>query len=352
MEPMYCTREQVKRAINVAAPSWVDDQIDREIRSSSAIIDADMKRPVGAFWPTIDTRYFDWLDHQHSLSWRLWLNGNDLGAAPTQVLSGGVDITSGVLARNGTGDSIPPFTYLEQNLATNATFMATDSYQRAIGVTGLYLACPPVENPGGTLSAVDNVVTTATVSNSAAIGVGSVIRVDSERMVVTAKGFANSGLTIHADLAAAPNADLVQLASATVSQGELLLIDSEQMLVTTVAGTNAIVKRAWNGSALATHTTGATVYIDRSATVARGALGTAAVPHSANAPIAVHAVPAAVNTLSIAETLRSFGLERAGYTMVIERGSMTKVTVAETLWAQVRQAYRRGPRIRTAARFV
>lgn len=353
MDPMYCTREQVKSAINVTAPGYVDDQIDREIRTASLIIDGDLRRPRACFWPVTDTRYFDWLDHQHSLTWRLWLNGNDLAAAPTKVLSGGVDITSGVLARNGVGDSIPPFSSLEVDLNTDATFMATSSYQRAIAVTGLYLACPPDEADGGVLSALGTTTaSTATLSDSNLVGVGSVIRVDTERMAVTGKTFAASGLTIQADLAASHAGQLVSLGSSAVAAGETLLVDAEQMRITAVAGTNAIVQRAVNGSTLATHTTGAAVYLDRSVTLLRGALGTTATTHALNAPIFVHQVPSPAQTLAVAETLRLLGLERAGYTTVIERGSMTKIGTADALWDQVRKPYRRKMRIYTAERFV
>jgi len=351
VEAMYCTLEQVKQAVNVVAPAYTDSQIIREIKAAAAIIDGDLQRPFGCFWPITDTRKFDWLDHQYSLTWRLWLNGNDLGAAPTQVLSGGVDITTGVLARNGVDDSVPPFNYLEVNLATDATFMATDTYQRAIQVTGLYLACPPLEAPGGTLAAVGSSDTTAVCSNGAALGVGSVLRLDSERMVVTDKQPADTGQTLQGDMGATNTVNLVPAANgAAFAAGETLTIDGEQMLIYAVAGNNLLVKRAQFGTPLAAHTTGAHIYASRQLTLARGALGTAAAGHAAAAPIAVHQVPAAAQTLNVAETLRLLGLERSGYTMIIERGSMTKVGTADVLWQQVRIPYQRKLRVRTPAR--
>jgi hypothetical protein len=349
---MYCTLEQVKQAINVTAPSTVDDQIIRQIQSASLVIDGDMQRPPACFWPVTDTRYFDWMDHQYSLTWRLWLNGNDLAAAPTKVLSGGVDITSGVIARNGVDDVTPPFSYLETDLNGDTSFMAVSSYQRAIAVSGLYLACPPSEAPAGVLSAVNSTATTAFLSNSNAVGVGHVIRVDTERMIVTGKTFADSGLTLHADLAATSASQLVSINSNSVSAGEVIMVDAEQLLVTGVVGLNVVVKRAWNGSALASHTTGTELYVNRTATLVRGALGTTAASHLINAPIFVHQVPTPVQTLALAETLRLLGLERAGYASVIERGSMTKIDNAEPLWKQVRTPYQRKLRISTPGRFI
>lgn len=352
MEAMYCTLEQVKSAAITTPPSYNDTQILREIATASAIIDGDMRRPPGSFWPTTDTRYFDWLDHQYSLTWRLWLDGNELGALPTQVLSSGVDITAGVLARNAIGDSVPPYSYLEQNLAADATFMAGATYQRALAVTGLFLACPPLENPGGTLAAVNASATIAVCSNSATVGVGNVLRVDTERMVVTGKSLADSGQTLQAPglTANTPNNLVPVTTGSAYASGEVLTIDGEQMLVTDIAGNNLLVKRGYNGTPVTAHTTGATIYAGRQLTLARGALGTTAASHANNAPISVHVVPSAVQTLSIAETLRLLGLERSGYTMVIERGNLTKISTADTLWAQVRGPYQRKLRLRTAAR--
>lgn len=353
MEAMYCTLEQVKAAVNVTAPTQVDAQIVREIRSASAVIDGDMRRPLGSFWPITDTRYFDWLDHQYSLVWRLWLDGNELAAAPTKVLSGGTDITAGVLARNGVDDVTPPFHYLETNMATDATFMSTDTYQRALAVSGLFLSCPPNEDPGGTLAAVNASVLTAACSDGAAVGVGSVLRVDAERMVVTGKTLADSGQTLQADLTGSSAANLAQMSNgAAFFAGEVLTVDGEQLLIQAVAGNGLLVKRAWNGTPLLNHTTGAVVYAARQLTLARGQLGTTAASHAANAPISVHVVPSAVQTLAVAETLRLLGLERAGYTTVIERGSMTKISTAETLWAQVRIPYQRKFRLRTPSRTI
>lgn len=348
-EAMYCTVEQVKAAASVTAPSYVDSQIAREIAAASAIIDGDLRRPPGAFWPITDTRYFDWLDHQYSLTWRLWLDGNTLGAAPTQVLSNGVDITSGVLARNGVGDSVPPFDYLETNLATDATFNAGASYQRAIAVTGLFMACPPTEADAGSITGLASPTTTSTfVSNGALVGIGSVLHIESERAIVTGRSWFGT-FTLGANLSASSADQSVQLVGGSANAGEVLMIDAEQMLVTATAGAIAVVRRAYNGTTLAAHTATANVYANRNVTLLRGALGTTAASHGGVA-ITSHVVPSAVQTLAMAETLRLLGLERAGYTMVIERGGLTKISTADTLWAQVRGPYQRKLRLRAPAR--
>jgi hypothetical protein len=67
--------------------------------------------------------------------------------------------------------------------------------------------------------------------------------------------------------------------------GETILIDAERMLIDDIAGNNLIVKRAWTGSTLATHANPSDVYVSRTLTVTRGALGTTAATHLTAAPI-------------------------------------------------------------------
>jgi hypothetical protein len=349
-EPVYCWREDVKAGLDTVATSRYDTQIDRCIVAASRFIDKQMRR---VFYPTIDTRRFDYLDHQYSLPWRLWLDSNELAAPPTQVLSSGIDITAGVLARNGRGDTTPPYTYLEVDLSTDATFMAASTYQRAISVLGPY-GFNLAENAGGTISAAitSTTQTTATVSNGTLVGVGAILRVDTERMIVTERGMADTGQTSQAVLPAGAQAVTVPVPDGTqIHQGETILIDAEKMLVDTVAGNNLIVKRAWDGSALAAHNAGTAIYASRQLTLARGQLGTTAATHSANAPIAVHAAPGTIRTLAVAESMARLGSERSGYAMAISRGEMTKIGVGlPELWQQALASYQRKIRVRTAAR--
>lgn len=348
VEVGYCTREDVKLALDTVVTSRYDTQIDREILASSRSIDRRMRR---VFYPTVATRTFDWLDHQYSLSWRLWLDQHELAAPPTQVTSGGADITSGVLARPDAG---PPYTRLEIDLSSNAAFQATSTYQRAIHVTGTF-GYTVDTTPGGTVSGLSGTAgITATVSDGALVGVGSILLAGSEYLVVTGKGYVDTGDTIQADMAIQPNINAAVVPDGSrYAVGEYLLVDSEKMLITDIAGNTLLVQRQWDGTPLAAHTAGAAVYVQRQVTVARGQLGTTAASHTDGTAINVHAVPSLIRTLCVAESLVRLSQERTGYNLAINRGEMTKTGVGiEDLWTQALDAYQRKIRTRAPARFL
>lgn len=357
-EVWYCTREDVKQALDLPEVSWRDAQIDRAIEGASRGIEGDLGR---YFYPSYATETFDWPDHQYSAAWRLWLDQRELTSI-TQVTTAGVDITSSVMLRP---DDAPlrgfPFTKLEIDLSSSAAFSAGQSFQRSIAITGTFGFCAG-ETPGGALAAAisDTVGTAVTVSDSALVGVGNIIRVDAERMLVTDRAFTTTNQTLQNSPAALNNANTVQVTTGTAyDTGEILLIDSEQMLITAIAGNNLTVNRAWNGSVLATHTSGATIFAPRLLTVERGALGTTASTHSSSAVINVHVVPTLIRSLCIAETLNSLVQERRGYTTIVKRSSGTSgpsdpldvSTALDDLRNRARARYRR-LRTRTAARLV
>lgn len=347
--PVYCWREDVKVGLDTVATSRYDTQIDREIAAASRFIDKQMRR---VFYPQIDTRTWDWMDHQYSLTWRLWLDSNELAAPPTQVLSSGTDITAGVLARNGRGDTIPPYTSLEVDLSTSASFMAADTYQRAISVTGTF-GYNLDEQGAGTVSELSSTTqSSAVVSDGTMVGVGAILRAGAERMIVTGRSVTDSGQTSQQILPAANNAVLLPVLDSTaLNAGETIMIDAEKMLIDEIAGNNLIVKRPWDGTVLAAHDAGTAIYVNRGITVARGQLGTTAATHTADTPIAAHDVPAPIRTLAVGEAMARLGLERSGYTMAISRGEMTKIGVGlPELWAQAMASYQRKIRVRTAAR--
>jgi hypothetical protein len=347
--PVYCCREDVTGSMDVAATARYGVQIDREIQASSRGIDKLMRR---VFYPTLATRTFDWLDHQYSLSWRLWLDKNELAAAPTLVTSGGVDITSGVMARPDDG---PPYNRLEIDLSTNASFSATSTYQRAVSVTGLF-GYGVDETPGGTISALSSTTqTTATVSDGALVGVGSMIRVDSERMIVTGKSMVNTGQTSATILPAAANSVMVQASNGTLfDTNDVIMIDGEKMRVDEIAGNQLVVKRAWDGSVLTAHDANAAIYCGRQVTLARGQLGTTAATHAVDATVNVYAVPSLIHTLCVAETMITLGGERSGYVNVITRGELTKIGTSISGIDNLRQraidGHQRKIRTRTTAR--
>lgn len=354
-EVCYATLHEVASALDVPETSRASAQILREIQGSSRGIEGDTLR---RFYPLVATQTFDWPGDQFSVPWRLWLDDWEL-CAVTQITTAGIDITGSVMLRpDGARLRGRPYTRIEIDLSSNAAFQAGQTWQRAIAVTGTFGYCDS-DTPVATVSAfVDTVGTTGTVSDSSQIGAGSLLRVDSERMNVTSRAYVTTGLTLSGgNLAANASATLVPLSGGTVNAGETLLIDAEKMLITDVVGNSAIVVRAWDGTPLAQHTGGATVYAPRQITVERGVLGTTAATHSANATVNLHLVPPLVRDLCIAETLNTLTQSRRGYTQVMKRSAsggpgepLEVATSLDDLRARVCTRYAKGIRTRTAAR--
>jgi len=319
VEVMYATREEVKSALDVPETSRSNMQIDREIQAASRSIEGDVLR---YFYPSVSVQTFDWPDHQFAAPWRLWLDQRELTSV-TQVLAAGVDITSSVMLRP---DDAPlrgiPYTKLEIDLSSNSAFNAGNTFQRSISVAGTFGYCAAEHSAGTMVSAFTDLIgTTGTCTDSNLLGVGSIIRVDQERMIVTGKAMAATGQTLAATIAAQANATTVGIQSGAAVDTEVIMLDSEQMLITDIVGNNLTVIRAWNGTVLAQHTTGAAVNAPRLLTVQRGVLGTTAATHSANASINVHVVPSLVREWCIAEALNTLVQSRRGYTTIVKRSA-------------------------------
>lgn len=315
----YATRESVMNALDSKLTARNAGQIDRALESASRDVDALCHRT--AFAPTTATKSFDYPGPQYARPWRLWLDGNSL-ISVTTLTSGGVTIaaTDYFLEPNQYG---PPYDRIEIDLDSSASFSSGDTHQRAISITGLWGYSNDESTAGAITEALDASETGVDVDGTAAalLGVGSVIRVDSERMLVTGRTMADTGQNLGADIDQQMKTVTVPVASgAAFTTDEVILIDGERMLIVDIAGNNLIVKRAWDGSANAAHTLGADVYALRTLTVQRGALGTTAATHSSSAPILRWDPPGPVRDLTIAEAVAQVTNELAGYARVRKSG--------------------------------
>ncbi|MFI8448246.1 hypothetical protein [Streptomyces erythrochromogenes] len=318
MGTWYATREDVMRAVDSKETARNAGQIDRGLEAASRAIDALCHR---IFYPHVATKSFDWPNSQHAAPWRLWLDANEL-ISVSAVSSGGTAISTVdvLLEPNEYG---PPYNRLELSLGSDASFGGGDTHQRDITITGLYGYRNDETPVGATAEALDASETGLDVDGptSATVGVGSLLRIDDERMTVTGRSMLDTGQNLGGDLDAKASTVTVPVAStAGFAADETVLIDAERMLIVDIAGNNLIVKRAWSGSVLAAHTTGADVYASRTLTVRRGACGTTAASHSLAADVYRWDPPGPVQTLAIAETLNMLGLEQASYSVVLRAG--------------------------------
>lgn len=318
--PVYATREDVMRALDVKLTARNSRQIDRALESASRGVESLCHR---RFYPEIATRYFDWPNSQSGTSWRLWLDDNEL-ASLDALVSGGVEIpsTDYNLEPNRSG---PPYNRIEIKLSSSSSFGGGDTHQRDIGASGLWAGAPVTETTvGATVEALDASETAVDVdaAASAELGVGSILRVDSERMIVTGRTMLTTGQNLGGTgLTAQQNNVTVTVTDGTAyTVDETILIDSERMLIVDIAGNTLIVQRAWDGTVLAAHTVGADIYAPRTLTVRRGALGTTADTHANGSSILRWEAPGLVRDLTIAETLTRLTNEQAGYARTRKQG--------------------------------
>jgi hypothetical protein len=343
----YATRERVKAALDVAETARSNTQIDNALATGTDSVDGLCKRTF-SLWT--GARTFDWPERMSPTSWRLWFEEMDLISA-TSITAAQGDVTlssSDYILRPDTGPFTgPPFTHLELLLSTDAAFGGGDTWQRDITITGLWGYRNDSKTAGTLTSAVNASTTSWAVSDSNAAGVGDLLAVDSERVVVTGKSMADTTRTVGGSgLAASMAGQVLTPSGGTWVEGEVLLIDAERLLVVDVAGSNVIVKRAWDGSTLAAHTAGTAIYAPRALTVTRGAAGTTAASHSSSATITRHDPPALAQSLALGEALATLLGERSGY--VGQKGSQS---ASSNLEGQARLDYGAGlPGLRVQCR--
>lgn len=336
----YCTREQVKRAAQINGPDE-HPSIDRLQEASSREIERVLKR---WFYPLTATRYYPYPNIQSPTIYRYWLDADLL--ASTLVVSGGVTIAPADYFEEPANYG-PPYNRLEINLSSAAAFRPGDTWQRAIEVTGRWGFCENSAAAGALAEADDGIETGLDVTDSSLIGVGDLILIGTERMVVTEKSPLTTTATV--DMVGNIAADEAVVAitidlGTKVKQGEIIQIDAERMRVEAVTGNVLTVKRAVDDSVLATHNHGATLYAPRTLTVTRAAVGTTAAAHLIDAAITKNVPPGLISELCLAETIYAMAQEKGHMALSIGQGEAVREISGKGI-ADVRkradEAYRR-----------
>jgi hypothetical protein len=309
---VYTTRETIKRGLDISTTARNDRQIDRCIESAARRVDGLCHR---IFYPHLDTKYFDWPMDQGTAPWRMWLEECDLISATT-VTSGGVVIPTGNynLEPNRVG---PPYDRLEVNISTQSALSSGSTYQRSLSVNGLWGYTDEQAEVGATAEALDTVETGIDVDALAAseIGVGTILRIDDERLLVVDRTQTNTGQTLAGSGMSGNKSDVaVPVADGTLfAKDEIIAIDTERMLVVDILGNTLVVLRAYDGSVLASHTTGAAIWAPRTLTVKRGAFGSTATTHALGAAITRWEAPSGIRQLNTAEAIHELMQEQTGW---------------------------------------
>ncbi|MFJ9037475.1 hypothetical protein ACIRF8_12910 [Streptomyces sp. NPDC102406] len=319
MSIWYATREDVKDALDAKETARANSKIDRAIGAATQAVEGLCHR---RFYPELASRSWDWPNGQTAHAWRLWLDDNEL-ISLTSLTSGGraLDLED-VFLRRSDGREEPPFTHIELNIGSSAAFGGGSTTQRDITVQGLF-GYRNDETTLGTHTGITSGATTLTVDavTSAAVGVGSLLRLDEERVTVTARSMASTGQTLTAPVDAQMKTTTLPVTNGTAfAEGELILLDGERCKVDEIAGNNLIVRRAADGSTLAAHEAATPVYAPRSLRLRRGVLGTTATAHTNGGAVVRWDPPALVNELCIAQAMTNLLQGAAGYARTVGSG--------------------------------
>lgn len=320
MAVWYATREQVKSTVDAKETARNNAQIDRALDAATDSIVRLMRR---RFEPMVDTRLYGWPRHVDPSSGSRVLS-LDEGGMVSDYLVSYTEITVDGIGVDGAHVTLlpanagPPYTAIEVD---STVTLLGDTERRAVGVSGVF-GDRTDDLPVGALSANLNSGASSTASVSwttANIGVGDILRIDAERLIVADRTMVDSTQNLGgAGLTAAVNHVTVPVSNGTgFAAGEVILIESERMLVVDIAGSNLTVRRAWDGSTLATHAAGVDIYTLTGVELDRGQLGTVDADHLAGATIYRHRFPALINQLCVAEAIVAIQQETSAYARVV-----------------------------------
>lgn len=311
-EISYCTREQVQDEMGSAESIDLNNRIDRACQQAARDVEGLLHRK---FYPETLTRTFDQPD-----SATLWLNGEELAGVPV--------ITSGAEQMAGTDfilqpNSGPPYRWIDQNLAGSVFWQSTDTYQRSISVTGEWNYPVLSTTNGGVLSGpISSSAVSMTLSNSSPVGVGSLLLIGGERILVTEKSLSLTGATLSDTLSASKGQTAFSVSSgAALNIGERIFVDGEWMKVQAIAGNQIVATRATNGTVLAAHTAGVQIWAPRAMTIERAVTGSTASSHSGGDTAVILLAPSLVREAALALAVNSVNQGGGGWSSSWGSGS-------------------------------
>lgn len=313
--PTYATREAVKRALQ-SLGSRDNSEVDEALQGG---VDDILDLTKRLFYPRVVSLKFPWPDIDQPALQALWLDPSEELISITTFTSGGVVVPTPNLYLEPVNQG-PPYDQVAINRATNSSLVASGSGQRSIqidGVAGYRLSYRPA---GALAEDLDSSETGVDITDSNAVGVGDLLLVDSEWMIVTEKDWLATGQTLQTPVGANHNERTLAVTTGSAfKKGEYLLLDAETVEVTGIAGNNLIVTRAVDGSVLAAHT-GSTIFALRTATVERAALGSTAAAHTNGTAIQRFAAPSLVRQYNIAAAVDTLLQQRSGYSRTVGSG--------------------------------
>lgn len=325
---LYVTREEVYDAMDFKGSIVSARKIDSAIAAASRSIETLVDRK---FYPVIATKYFS-----APSGTVLWFETPDMLISATTVTSGGQTISSNDYFLEPINYG-PPYNRLELDLGSDSFFNTQDTTQRQVAITGtwgydlnLEAATVLIASPGSSTAYVD-------VLDSRAVGIGNLLKINSEYLEVTEKQLTDTGLNTTALTAQKSAETITGITAGTIFPDEVIQIDSEQMKVKSVAGTTITVDRAFGGTTLAAHDAGADIYAYKRLTVSRGVNGSNAASHSSTDVVYKVTYPADIVELCLAEAVSTLQQRLSGYGRTVGSGDNLREAKGSAL-AQMRSA--------------
>jgi hypothetical protein len=293
------------RALDIRQAAYSRERIDRAVLSGAEAVDSITQR---RFFYDTTTHSWDWPNFQYAAPWRVWFDSHEMAGAPSLFVTGSllpvpVVIAPGQYIMQPVNDG-PPWTYIELRRDLNSAYGYNETPQNDIAITGPFGYWMRTRAAGSLAASVSTTgITTIMVNDGVSVGVGDVVNVDSERMIVYDSNYTDTTITFGGLSTAQANDNIVNVADGTqFARDEIIQVDSEWMLIQAIQGNNLIVKRGYDASVLSAHT-GGTIWARRSLSVLRGALGSVAATHTDGAAIAVDETPGLCRQLAIAEAV-------------------------------------------------
>lgn len=351
MPNWYARRETVQALVERSSTAR-NASIDEAIEGASRSVDAMLGNRDGAFIPRSMTRQYPWpqdMDPERQLSvplhqrrrWQLaldeWLISVNANGLTTQ--NGAITFPDAAILLEPVNEG-PPYLRIEADLSStdaNADFEADTTYQRAIRVAGSWGFAATTASAGAVVSLTSTTGTSLVVTDGSLIGVGDTLLIESEQLFVSDRTDAAlpASITLSGAFGSAQSTTTLTLSGAPTNPlvvGEMVRIGSERMLVTSVnSSTSVEVRRAVDGTTLASHSNGAAIYVFRTFTVTRGENGTTAATHSAATAISRYVVPADIRQLTEAMAIASDTLASGGWTGRTGSGESSRNISGETI---------------------
>lgn len=312
----YTTRERIQATLEQAESVRLNRRIDECVQAGSRDVEGLCHR---YFYPTNATRQ---LDPRWVSGFTLWVNDRDNEILSlTSLAAAGLPLTQGTDFYLDYATA--PYVAIRLLATSGSSWGVQQQDNIAVGVFGGSSATAAA----GTLGAnVTDSATSLTLGDSSLVGVGDLVTIDSERLLVTEKLLADTGVTLSvAGAASSTAATLIPVSSgAGIKVGELIMIGAERMFVEQIAGNNLVVKRAAAASTLAAHVSGDVVYAPRLASVSRGTTGTTAAAHTFGAALLRNSPPGLVQELATAYALNYLEQGSAAYARVVGSGDAAR----------------------------